>query len=76
MLLQRLDTLVECGTTTVEAKTGYGLSTAEELRHLDLLAEADRRHPVRLVPTFLGAHALPESIRIDATSTWTWWWTR
>jgi len=58
-LLERLDAFMACGSTTVEAKTGYGLSVAEELRHLELLAVADLRHAVRVVPTFLGAHALP-----------------
>ncbi|MCE7937183.1 imidazolonepropionase [bacterium] len=62
-LLGRLDRLLAFGVTTVEAKTGYGLSTEEELRHLALLAEADRRHPVRIVPTFLGAHAVPDGFR-------------
>ncbi len=62
-LLGRLDRLLAFGVTTVEAKTGYGLSTAEELRHLALLAEADRRHPVHIVPTFLGAHAVPDEYR-------------
>ena len=61
--LARQDELLDHGATTVEAKTGYGLSTEEELRHLRILAEADRRHPVRVVPTFLGAHAVPEEYR-------------
>lgn len=60
-LLARLDALLAHGVTTVEAKSGYGLSTAEELRHLDLLAQASRLHPLRIVPSFLGAHALPEA---------------
>lgn len=58
--LKRLDQLLWAGTTTCEAKTGYGLSLAEELRQLDVLAEADRRHPVHVIPTFLGAHAVPD----------------
>jgi imidazolonepropionase len=62
-LLGRLEGLMASGVTTVEAKTGYGLATAEELRHLAILAEADRRHPIRIVPTFLGAHAVPEEYR-------------
>lgn len=62
-LLGRLDGLMASGVTTVEAKTGYGLATAEELRHLAILAEADRQHPIRIVPTFLGAHAVPDEYR-------------
>ncbi len=58
--LARLDGMMMAGTTTCEAKTGYGLSTDEELRQLAILAEADARHPVHVVPTFLGAHAVPE----------------
>jgi imidazolonepropionase len=61
--LARLDRLLAGGVTTVEAKTGYGLSTEEELRQLAVLAEVDRRHPARIVPTFLGAHALPDAYR-------------
>lgn len=60
LVLERLDALMAHGATTVEIKTGYGLSLEEELRHLRLISEAGRRHPVRVVPTFLGAHALPE----------------
>lgn len=63
LLLKRLDSLVAHGTSTVEAKTGYGLSTAEELRQLELLREADRIHDINVVPTFLGAHALPDEYR-------------
>ena len=58
-MISRLDALMEHGATSVEVKTGYGLSVEEELRQLRVIAEADRRHPVNVVPTFLGAHALP-----------------
>lgn len=59
LLLVRLDRFLEAGTTTVEAKTGYGLDLESELRCLEVIAEAQRMHPVELVPTFLGAHAYP-----------------
>ena len=62
-LLTRLDQLMDHGVTTLEAKSGYGLSTAEELRHLRVLAQAAARHPMRIVPTFLGAHAVPDEFR-------------
>jgi len=58
----RLDTMLALGTTTVEVKTGYALDTAGELKMLAAmaaLAGADNAHPVELVPTFLGAHAVP-----------------
>lgn len=55
----RLDSMLALGTTTVEAKTGYGLDTANELKQLAAIAALDQEHPIELVPTFLGAHALP-----------------
>jgi imidazolonepropionase len=51
------------GTTTAEAKSGYGLSTEEELRNLRILREAQNDHPIELVMTFLGAHTIPEEHR-------------
>jgi imidazolonepropionase len=56
---RRLDQMLRLGTTTVEAKSGYGLDTATELRQLEAAAALDAAHPIDLVPTFLGAHALP-----------------
>ena len=55
----RLDRMLDCGTTTAEAKTGYGLETAAELRLLDAIDRLDAEHDIDLVPTFLGAHAIP-----------------
>lgn len=46
------------GTTTIEVKSGYGLDCATELRMLEAIAQAASRSPVRMVPTFLGAHAI------------------
>jgi len=62
-LLMRMDRFLELGTTTVEAKSGYGLSTEMEIKMLRVIAEANRMHPVDLVPTFLGAHEYPEEYR-------------
>lgn len=56
---ERLRAALAAGTTTVEAKSGYGLSIDEELRHLRLLRRVAGRLPLRVVPTFLGAHAVP-----------------
>jgi imidazolonepropionase len=61
--LDRLDELVARGVTTVEAKSGYGLTAEEELRQLAVLAEVAGRRPVHVVPTFLGAHAVPPEYR-------------
>jgi imidazolonepropionase len=63
LLLARLDRFLELGTTTVECKTGYGLSLADELKCLEVLRQAQRLHPVEIVPTFLGAHEFPAEYR-------------
>lgn len=57
--LPRLDRMLAHGTTTAEIKTGYGLSLEDERKLLDAIAVLDERHPIDLVPTFLGAHAVP-----------------
>lgn len=57
--LAALDAMLLHGTTTVEAKSGYGLTTADELKQLRVLREAKHRHPLAVVATFMGAHALP-----------------
>jgi imidazolonepropionase len=62
----RLDRMLAHGATTVEVKTGYGLATDAELRQLEAIVTLDRTHPVRLVPTFLGAHAIPTEYRARA----------
>ena len=59
----RLDRALVHGTTTIEAKTGYGLTTEDELKQLEVIAELQRSHPMDLVPTFLGAHATPPEYR-------------
>ena len=51
------------GTTTVEAKTGYGLSVAGEMKTLRVLASLRRRSPLEVVPTLLAAHAVPPAYR-------------
>jgi len=47
-------------TTTIEAKSGYGLTTAEEIKCLQVARALDKAGPFDVVPTFLGAHAIPE----------------
>ena len=47
------------GTTTAEAKSGYGLETQAELRQMETLLRLDESGPLEIVPTFLGAHAVP-----------------
>jgi len=62
-LLQRLDRFLELGTTTIEAKSGYGLTTADEIKSLEVMRAASAMHPVEIVPTFLGAHEFPPEFR-------------
>lgn len=57
--LKRLNTMLSFGTTTVEIKSGYGLSVEEELRALRLIKELDREAVQDIIPTFMGAHAVP-----------------
>jgi len=54
-----LDVMLEHGTTTVEAKSGYGLTVKDELKVLRVTKRLNRLHAVDVVPTFLGAHAIP-----------------
>ncbi len=62
---RRLDRLLSFGVTTVEVKSGYGLSLSDELKCLEAVAELDREGPLELVPTFLGAHAVPPEFQHD-----------
>ena len=55
----RLGGMLKSGTTTAEVKTGYGLNTAGEVKMLDVIYELARTHWLDIVPTFLGAHAIP-----------------
>ena len=64
-LVGRLDEAVSWGTTTMEVKSGYGLSTAEEMKLLRVLGKASEVHPVDIVPTFMGAHAIPPEFKGD-----------
>ena len=64
-LAVRLDEMLLQGTTTAEVKSGYGLDTAAEIRSLEAIEAAARRHPITVVPTFLGAHEVPVEHRGD-----------
>lgn len=63
--LRALDTMLLHGSTTVEAKSGYGLTTEDELKQLRVINGANRVHPIDIVPTFMGAHALPPEYSED-----------
>jgi imidazolonepropionase len=59
--LKRLDSMLAFGVTTVEGKSGYGLDRETEIKQLEVMADLNRRHPLDVVPTFMGVHAvLPE----------------
>ena len=57
---KRANWFLQCGTTTMEAKSGYGLSPEEELKILRVIRQLSETTPIEFVPTFLGAHAIPE----------------
>jgi len=56
---KRLESMISHGTTTVEAKSGYGLDRTVELRLLETARKLGDEYPVTIVPTYLGAHAVP-----------------
>jgi imidazolonepropionase len=62
---KRLALLLSFGATTIEVKSGYGLGAADELKCLEVIAELNAEGPWELVPTFLGAHAVPPEYRDD-----------
>jgi imidazolonepropionase len=64
-MLRRLEWMLSCGTTTAEAKSGYGLALADETKQLETIARAARLQPVELVPTLLAAHEVPPEHRSD-----------
>ncbi|HMM79308.1 MAG TPA: imidazolonepropionase [Pyrinomonadaceae bacterium] len=62
---ERLDKMLECGTTTAEIKTGYGLDLESELKMLRVIERLDREHAIDIVPTFLAAHTIPPEFKGD-----------
>jgi len=61
-----LDVMLEHGTTTVEAKSGYGLTLKDELKCLKAIQRLNKAHPVTVVSTFLGAHTIPPEYERNA----------
>lgn len=66
--LSRLGRMLEWGVTTAECKSGYGLTVADELKQLRAARLLAQRQPIEIVPTYLGAHAIPAEFegRADA----------
>jgi imidazolonepropionase len=62
---KRLDRMLSKGVTTLEAKSGYGLSLQDELKILKVMKALQVSHPIDIVPTFLGAHTFPNEFRED-----------
>jgi imidazolonepropionase len=62
---RRLDRMLALGVTTVEVKSGYGLSPEDEIKCLEVIAGLRGGHPCEPVPTFLGAHEVPAEYRDD-----------
>ena len=59
VVTKRMDRFLKLGTTTIEAKSGYGLDVESELKSLKALDIVNKNHPIDIIPTFLGAHAIP-----------------
>ncbi len=64
----RFARMLQMGTTTVEVKSGYGLSTDQEIRTLELLSQLQARESIEIHPTFMGAHAVPPEFKRDPDS--------
>ena len=60
-----IKSFLEFGTTTLEAKSGYGLTLEDELKMLKVIKKLDESSPIDLVPTFLGAHGIPAEFKED-----------
>ena len=56
---KRIEKLISCGTTTLEAKSGYGLTTDSELKMLRVIKRLNEDLPIDIIPTFMGAHEFP-----------------
>lgn len=56
---QRLDAMMQLGITTMEGKSGYGLEKDTELKQLCVMRRLNEIHPMDIIPTFMGAHAIP-----------------
>ena len=62
---KRAEWFLRCGTTTIEAKSGYGLRLDDELKILCVMRSLNEQSPLQIVPTFLGAHAVPREMDAD-----------
>ena len=65
---KRMDEFISLGTTTLEAKTGYGLDIESELKSLRVLDRIHNNHIIDIFPTFLGAHSIPDEFNSDSNA--------
>ena len=65
---KRMDEFISLGTTTIEAKTGYGLDIESELKSLRVLDRIHNNHIIDIFPTFLGAHSIPDEFNSDSNA--------
>ena len=61
--LVRLDSFLQHGVTTIEGKSGYGLDLENELKQLRVMKKLQEKHVIDIVPTFMGAHAVPQEYK-------------
>jgi imidazolonepropionase len=64
-VLRAFQQMISCGTTTIEAKSGYGLTVAAEIKSLEAIRDAARQTPATIAPTLLGAHLIPAEFTDD-----------
>lgn len=60
---KRLNNMLQNGVTTVEGKSGYGLNLKTEKKQLKVMQDLNKKHPINIVKTFMGAHAMPNSFK-------------
>ena len=65
LCISRMDQFLFNGTTTLEAKSGYGLSVDDEIKSLNVIKKINQNHILDLIPTFLGAHSIPNEYKDD-----------
>ena len=64
----RMDQFLKLGTTTIECKSGYGLNKESELKSLEIIENVNKNHEIDMIPTFMGAHAIPPEYKSNPDS--------
>ena len=63
-----MDQFLKLGTTTIECKSGYGLNKDSELKSLEVIEKVNKNHEIDMIPTFMGAHAIPPEYKSNPDS--------